>query len=136
MRREEVSMGMSRTVGGEEETRITWTGDWRTGTRTSTVNTTNSGLLKSDRLAFACTNSLVLGSATIVVVQQTLLWSVVNVSVVGFWRSAHIGQLPPCIIPPIEQEAMTTGMPTLNIPNTATRASAMIRYLRMLFIWL
>jgi len=79
MRSEEVKIGMSTNAGGEEETSTVETGDWGIGTgRTFAGNTIScNSLLRSDRLLLACTNSFVLLSAAMIVVQQEVFRAVV-----------------------------------------------------------
>ncbi len=71
-------MGMSTTVGGEEETLTKRTGDGRMETGILSIKTAGNSLLTSDKLVLLCTNSVVFLSAIIAVVQHAVFWAVAN----------------------------------------------------------
>lgn len=134
MRRDDVKMGMSATVGGEEQIRRGERTDNGLLVTGRSVGKKVCWVAESSDLDCACTNSFVFRSARIFVTQQDVFFSVVTLELVG--SSEHIPHAPPPIIAAIGHVAITTGMPMLKSANTPTSAHATTRYLKQLFIWL
>ncbi len=127
---------MSSLGGGDGETKDKMeNGEWRTeNERTLVMIADESDVLKSGVATLDWRNSIVFRSAANTVAQHEEFRSLVSRCPDGAKSSKHSMHVGEDVYFAIGHEAITSGMPTLNTPNTTVRMKARMRYFGLIVI--